>query len=142
MTLDRELDLGQGIKLIIKGKDGARLVTDADGKVLLEKASGVEEVLGLFNVGAPYPVLIWRVAGGGSMGEYFEAYLYDPTDPRLKLLRWNGSPIGISRDVVVQQEEGIRTTYRSPDANGWKYYWALWQYSGGQLYPGTTGPEK
>lgn len=120
------------------GPGGTLLVKDSSGAVLLERTAerglGVRDVVGLRDVGAPFPVLLIWVAGGGSMGEFYEAYLYDPEAVQLKRLAWGELPMGVSVAGVEQEGKAIKTTVRERKAEGgWQAGTRLWQYKDGAL---------
>lgn len=119
-----------------EGAGALLTVKNASGALLLERpirrCLGVRAVVGLRDVGAPFPVLVIHVAGGGSMGEYYEAYLYEADGARFRLLNWGEQPMGVSLAGVEQEAKAIKLTGRVPKPEGgWEQVTDLWQYRDG-----------
>lgn len=130
--------LGPGAVLTVKNSSGA---------VLLERpiirGFGVRDIVGLMNVGAPFPVLVIHVAGGGSMGEYYEAYLFDPDAVRFNPLSWGDQQIGMSLSVPEQEGNAIKMTGRTrKPEGGWQQFTELWQYKNDALIKVVGPPSK
>jgi len=68
---------------------GPLTVYSADGQVLLDRENGVLSVVGTYDAGAEYLVLVVMLWGGGSMGMYYGAYLYDADADELQQLKWD-----------------------------------------------------
>lgn len=80
---------------LYKENGGSLKVESSDGNILLDEKSGILSVVGIYNVGARNPVLITLQWGGGSMGDYYGAYLFDSDSNKLKRVQWNNSDIAI-----------------------------------------------
>lgn len=136
------VDLAPGVRLLIwleeSGPEGGGLlITDTVGRELLSRFSGALEVTGLREAGAPYPILLLMVAGGGSMGMHYEAYLYEPGTATLQRIPWGENDFVVSRSGVEQVEGGVETTHREPDGQGWKERTVIWRYRDGAMQPVT-----
>lgn len=135
------VELGSGVRMLtwLEAPDpggGALLITDTAGRELLSRYSGALEVVGLREVGATYPILPVMVAGGGSMGMHYEAYLYDPSTARLERIPWGNTDVVVSRSGVVQVEGGVQTTHWETDGQGgWRERTVIWRYRNGALRP-------
>lgn len=124
---------------------GPLRLTDSSGRELLKVEAGVLEVIGTREVGAPFPTLMVMTAGGGSMGMYYEAYLWDPDQAALRRLNWEDATFTVSRSGVQQVDGGVKTTYREylaqPDSQGrtWRERSAIWRYRDGVLHKSIDG---
>lgn len=116
---------------------GALMVESADGDILLDEKSGILGVAGVYNVGAKTPVLITLQWGGGSMGDYYGAYLFDPADNKLKKILWDNYEFAIGsldnskceKGSIVIKNRG--TKLESTDE--YQPFYQRWIYKNGQM---------
>lgn len=114
---------------------GSLKVESADGSILIDEKSGILGVVGIYNVGANMPVLLTLQWGGGSMGNYYGAYLYDSIDHNLKRLQWDQYEVAIG---LLDNNEGktgsivIKDRGLKPDGSHQPFY-QRWVYKDGQM---------
>lgn len=114
---------------------GSLRVEAADGSILLDEKSGILSVVGIYNVGAKTPVLITLQWGGGSMGNYYGAYLYEPETDKLKRLQWDNYEVVIgSLEDNVCKPGSIVVENRGLTSNGeYQPFYQRWIYKAGQM---------
>ncbi|MBA1335768.1 MAG: hypothetical protein HPY66_1395 [Firmicutes bacterium] len=112
---------------------GPLTVYSADGQVLLDKEKGAISVVGTYHVGAEHPVLIVVLWGGGSMGMYYGAYLYDADKGQLKQLEWDNYEFAVGE--LVDDKPGSLVIWNrglNPEG-GYKPFYQRWIYKNGQI---------
>lgn len=114
---------------------GSLKVESADGSILLEEKIGILGVVGIYDVGANTPVLLTLQWGGGSMGNYYGAYLYDSVQHNLKRLQWDKYEVAIGMlDDNIDKMGSIVIKNRGlqPNENLHPFY-QQWIYKDGQM---------
>lgn len=114
---------------------GSLKVELADGSILIDEKSGILGVVGVYNVGANTPVLLTLQWGGGSMGNYYGAYLYDSDDHNLKKLEWDQYEVAIGlldnnegkTGSIVIKDRGLKSD------GGYQPFYQQWVYKDGQM---------
>lgn len=138
---------GDGINEIITGPPwptpaalfehgGSLKVESTDGNILLDEKSGILSVVGVYDVGAKTPVLITLQWGGGSMGNYYGAYLFDPIINKLKRLDWDNYEvaIGILDDSKCNTESiVIKNRGLEKPEGGFQSFYQRWIYKNNQM---------
>lgn len=116
---------------------GSLMVESADGDILLDEKSGILCVAGVYNVGAKTPVLITLQWGGGSMGDYYGAYLFDPINNKLKKILWDNYEAAIGsldnskceKGSIVIKNRGIKLE----STDEYQPFYQRWIYKNGQM---------
>lgn len=117
-------------------RGGSLKVESADGNILLDEKSGILSVAGMYDAGAKTPVLITSQWGGGSMGEYYGAYLFDPVLNKLKRLDWDNAPIAVGSLDNSQCKPGslvIKNRGLESAGGGYRPFYQRWIYRNGQM---------
>jgi len=114
---------------------GSLKVESAEKNILIDEKSGIMSVVGIYNVGAKTPVLITLQWGGGSMGNYYGAYLFDPDDHKLKRLQWDHYEVAIgSLDDSMCKPGSIVIKNRGLKSNGeYQPFYQRWIFKDGQM---------
>lgn len=120
---------------LLKDNGGSLKVESSDGNILLNEESGILSVVGIFNVGAKTPILVTLQQGGGSMGNYYGAYIFDSVNNNLKSIQWDNSDIGIGiLDESESKPESIVIWNRGlKDEGGYEPYYKRWVYKDDQM---------
>ena len=120
---------------LLKDNGGSLKVESPDGNILLNEESGVLSVVGIFNVGAKTPVLVTLQQGGGSMGNYYDAYIFDSVNNKLKSVQWNNSDIviGILDESESKPESIVIWNRGLKDEGGYEPYYKRWIYKDDQM---------
>ena len=116
---------------------GSLMVESADGNILLDEKSGILSVVGIYNVGAKTPVLITLQWGGGSMGNYYGAYLFDPVNNKLTKLQWDNYEVAIGsleeskceKGSIIIKNRGIKLD----SEDGYQPFYQRWIYKNSQM---------
>ncbi|KPU45860.1 hypothetical protein OXPF_03280 [Oxobacter pfennigii] len=139
---------GDGINEIITGppsptpislfeNGGSLMVKSAEGDILLDEKTGILNMIGIYDAGAKTPVLITLQWGGGSMGNYYGAYLFDPVSNKLKRIQWDNYEVAVGllydnkckSGSIVIMNRGLK-----PDGFNQPFY-QRWIYKNGQMTP-------
>lgn len=122
---------------LLKENGGSLKVESQDGNILLNEESEILSVVGLFNVGAKTPVLVTLQQGGGSMRNYYGAYIFDSVNNKLKSVQWDNSDIviGILDESASKPESIVIWNRGLQDEGDYEPYYKRWVYKDNQMVP-------
>ena len=120
---------------LIKDNGGSLKVESSDGNILLNEESGLLSVVGIYNVGVKIPVLVTLQQGGGSMGNYYGAYIFDSFNNKMKTVQWDNSDIviGILDESESKPESIVIWNRGLKDDGSYEPYYKRWIYKDEQM---------